>query len=561
MAKFKPLVDSSVKDAESQVSAYWKNIDMLERTLEKGQNDPSFVFYEGPPTANGNPGIHHVVARTLKDWVCRYKTMSGYQVKRKAGWDTHGLPVELQVEKQLGLTNKQQIEEYGIAEFNEKCRESVFTYESKWRNMTERMAYEVDLDNPYITLDNNYIESVWWILDKFNKEGYMYEGHKILPYCPRCGTGLASHEVAQGYKEVKTNTVIAKFKKKDAENEYFLAWTTTPWTLPSNVALTVNGEVDYLKVKKDEEVYYVSKPLANKVLGGETYEIIEEMKGADLEGVEYEQLMPFVETDEKAFFITLGDYVTTEDGTGIVHTAPAFGEDDYNLGRKYNLPVLQPVDESGKFTATPWEGRFVMEDGLDVDIIKWLAKENKLFSKEKVEHNYPHCWRCQTPLVYYAKPSWYIEMTKLKDKLIENNNTVNWYPKFVGEGRFGNWLENLNDWAVSRTRYWGTPLNVWRCECGHKDSVGSRAELAEKAIESVDPKTVELHRPYVDDIHLKCECCGEPMTRVTEVIDCWFDSGAMPFAQHHYPFENKENFDQLFPADYICEGIDQTRGW
>ena len=561
MAKFKPLVDSSVKDAESQVSEYWKQINILDRTLEKGQNDPSFVFYEGPPTANGNPGIHHVVARTLKDWVCRYKTMSGYQVKRKAGWDTHGLPVELQVEKELGLTNKQQIEEYGIAEFNQKCRESVFTYENKWRNMTERMAYEVDLDNPYITLDNNYIESVWWILDKFNKEGYLYEGHKILPYCPRCGTGLASHEVAQGYKEVKTNTVIAKFKRKGTENEYFLAWTTTPWTLPSNVALTVNPEIDYLKVKKDDEIYYVSKPLANKVLGEGTYEVLETMKGKDLEYVEYEQLMPFVTTDEKAFYITLGDYVTTEDGTGIVHTAPAFGEDDYNLGRKYNLPVLQPVDESGKFTATPWEGKFVMEDGLDVEIIKWLAKENKLFSKMKVEHNYPHCWRCSTPLVYYAKPSWYIEMTRLKDKLIENNNGVNWYPKFVGEGRFGNWLENLNDWAVSRTRYWGTPLNIWRCECGHKQSVGSREELAQKAIENVDPKTVELHRPYVDDIHLKCDCCGKPMTRVTEVIDCWFDSGAMPFAQHHYPFENKENFDQLFPADYICEGIDQTRGW
>ena len=561
MAKFKPLVDSSVKDAESQVSEYWKQINILDRTLEKGQNDPSFVFYEGPPTANGNPGIHHVVARTLKDWVCRYKTMSGYQVKRKAGWDTHGLPVELQVEKELGLTNKQQIEEYGIAEFNQKCRESVFTYENKWRNMTERMAYEVDLDNPYITLDNNYIESVWWILDKFNKEGYLYEGHKILPYCPRCGTGLASHEVAQGYKEVKTNTVIAKFKRKGTENEYFLAWTTTPWTLPSNVALTVNGEVDYLKVKKDDEIYYVSKPLANKVLGEGTYEVLETMKGKDLEYVEYEQLMPFVTTDEKAFYITLGDYVTTEDGTGIVHTAPAFGEDDYNLGRKYNLPVLQPVDESGKFTATPWEGKFVMEEGLDVEIIKWLAHENKLFDKFKVEHNYPHCWRCSTPLVYYAKPSWYIEMTRLKDKLIENNNGVNWYPKFVGEGRFGNWLENLNDWAVSRTRYWGTPLNVWRCECGHKQSVGSREELAQKAIENVDPKTVELHRPYVDDIHLKCDCCGKPMTRVTEVIDCWFDSGAMPFAQHHYPFENKENFDQLFPADYICEGIDQTRGW
>ena len=425
--------------------------------------------------------------------------------------------------------------------------------------MTERMAYEIDLDNPYITLDNNYIESVWWILDKFNKEGYIYEGHKILPYCPRCGTGLASHEVAQGYKEVKNNTVIAKFKRVDAD-EYFLAWTTTPWTLPSNVALTVGPEVDYVKVKQNDEVYYVAKALANKVLG-EDYEVLAEMKGKDLEHVEYEQLMPFVTTEEKAFFVTCGDYVTTEDGTGIVHTAPAFGEDDYNLGRKYNLPVLQPVDESGKFTATPWEGKFVMEEGVDVEIIKWLAHENKLFSKEKVAHNYPHCWRCQTPLVYYAKPSWYIEMTRLKDQLIANNNTVEWYPNFVGEGRFGNWLENLNDWAISRSRYWGTPLNIWKCECGHKQSVGSRAELAEKAIEDVNPETVELHRPYVDDIHLKCDCCGKPMTRVTEVIDCWFDSGSMPFAQHHYPFENKENFEELFPADFICEGIDQTRGW
>lgn len=556
---FKTLVDTSVKDAESKVSKYWKDINILEKTLEKGQNDQSFVFFEGPPTANGNPGIHHVIARTLKDSVCRYKTMNGYQVKRKAGWDTHGLPVEIQVEKELGLEDKQAIENYGIDKFNEKCRASVFTYEKQWREMTERMAYEIDLDNPYITLDNNYIETVWWILDKFNKEGYVYEGHKILPYCPRCGTGLASHEVAQGYKERKDNTVIAKFKRVD-KDEYFLAWTTTPWTLPSNVALTVGPEVDYIKAKLNDEVYYVAKALANKVLG-EGYEVIEEMKGKDLENIKYEQLMPFVETSENAFFVTLGDYVTTEDGTGIVHTAPAFGEDDYNLGRKYNLPVLQPVDESGKFIATPWEGKFVMEDGVDVEIIKWLHSENKLFSKEKVAHNYPHCWRCQTPLLYYAKPSWYIEMTKLKDQLIANNKTVEWYPKFVGEGRFGNWLENLNDWAISRSRYWGTPLNIWKCECGNKTSVGSRKELAEKAIEKVDPETVELHRPYVDDIHLKCDCCGKSMTRVTEVIDCWFDSGSMPFAQHHYPFENKEKFEELFPADYICEGIDQTRGW
>ncbi|CEI73770.1 MULTISPECIES: isoleucine--tRNA ligase [Romboutsia] len=559
MSKFKSLVDSSVKQAEAEVSKYWNDINILEKTLEKGKNDPSFVFYEGPPTANGNPGIHHVIARTLKDSVCRYQTMNGKQVKRKAGWDTHGLPVEIQVEKELGLSDKQEIEAYGIDKFNQKCRESVFTYEKQWRDMTERMAYEIDLDNPYITLDNNYIESVWWILNKFNKEGYVYEGHKILPYCPRCGTGLASHEVAQGYKEIKNNTVIAKFKRKDAD-EYFLAWTTTPWTLPSNVALTVGPEIDYIKVKQNDEVYYVAKALANKVLG-EDYEVLEEMKGKDLEYIEYEQLMPFVEADKKAFFLTCGDYVTTEDGTGIVHTAPAFGEDDYNLGRKYDLPVLQPVSEAGKFTTTPWEGKFVMEDGVDVEIIKWLHGENKLFSKEKVAHNYPHCWRCQTPLLYYAKPSWYIEMTKLKDQLIANNKTVEWYPNFVGEGRFGNWLENLNDWAISRSRYWGTPLNIWKCECGHRDSVGSREELAQKAIEEVDPKTVELHRPYVDNIHLKCECCGKPMTRVTDVIDCWFDSGSMPFAQHHYPFENKENFEELFPADFICEGIDQTRGW
>lgn len=563
MANFKPLVDSSVKEAEAKVYDYWQDIDILEKTLEKGKNDPSFVFFEGPPTANGNPGIHHVVARTLKDWVCRYKTMSGYQVKRKAGWDTHGLPVEIQVEKELGLEDKQAIEEYGIAEFCEKCRDSVFTFEKQWRNMTERMAYEVDLDNPYITLDNNYIESVWWILNKFNKEGYMYEGHKILPYCPRCGTGLASHEVAQGYKEVKTNTLVAKFKKAGTENEYFLAWTTTPWTLPSNVSLTVNPDVTYIKVKPADvdEYYYLAEPLAEKVMKDREYEVVEKMTGKDLEYVEYEQLLDFVKPDKKAFFITCADYVTTEDGTGIVHTAPAFGEDDYNCGKKYGLPVLQPVDERGEFTATPWKGKFVMEEGLDVEIIKYLAKENKLFSKEKVAHNYPHCWRCQTPLVYYAKPSWYIEMTKLKDQLIANNNTVNWYPEFVGQGRFGNWLEELKDWAISRSRYWGTPLPIWRCECGNTESVGSRQELADMAIEDVDPKTVELHRPYVDEIHLKCPKCGKPMTRVKDVIDCWFDSGSMPFAQHHYPFENKENFDQLFPADYICEGIDQTRGW
>jgi len=556
MKGFKVLSNAPIAERETKVSQYWEEHNILDKSIETREGKEPFIFYEGPPTANGRPGIHHVMARTLKDSVCRYKTMRGYQVKRKAGWDTHGLPVEIEVEKQLKLASKQDIEKYGIAEFNHKCRESVFTYEKQWREMTKRMGYSIDLDNPYITLDNNYIESVWWILDKFFKEGYIYEGHKILPYCPRCGTGLASHEVSQGYKEIKSNTVIAPFKVKDKE-EYFIVWTTTPWTLAANVALTVHPEVVYVKAKLNDKVYYVAEKLAKKVLG-EEFEVIETVLGKDLEYMEYEQLMDFVKPDKKAFFVTLADYVTTEDGTGIVHSAPAFGEDDYQTGRRYNLPVLQPVNEEGKYTATPWEGRFVID--CDVDIIKWLHAEGKLFHKEKFEHNYPHCWRCSTPLLYYGKPSWYIEMTKLKDKLIENNNAVNWFPDFVGEKRFGNWLDNLNDWAISRSRYWGTPLNIWRCGCGHTTSVGSREELVQKAIEPID-ETIELHRPYVDDIHLKCEHCEGTMTRVLDVIDCWFDSGAMPFAQHHYPFENKENFNELFPADFICEGIDQTRGW
>ena len=556
MSNFKSLSDLPVAKKESEIADFWADHEILSKSIQIREGKTPFVFYEGPPTANGKPGIHHVIARTLKDSVCRYKTMQGYQVKRKAGWDTHGLPVEIEVEKQLKLTSKQEIEAYGIADFNQKCRESVFSYEKQWREMTRRMGYSIDLDNPYVTLNNDYIESVWWILDRFFKEGLIYEGHKILPYCSRCGTGLASHEVAQGYKEIKSNTVVVKFKRTDAE-EYFLVWTTTPWTLPSNVALTVNPQEVYLKVKQNNEVYYVSKTLAPKVLG-EEFEVLEEVKGKDLEYLEYEQLMPFVKADKKSFFVTVGDYVTTEDGTGIVHTAPAFGEDDYNTGRRYNLPVLQPVNETGKFVSTPWEGKFVID--ADLDIIKWLHAESKLFKKEKMEHNYPHCWRCQTPLLYYAKPSWYIEVTKFKDKLVENNNRVEWYPDYVGEKRFGNWLENANDWALSRSRYWGTPLNIWRCNCGHTTSIGSRKELVENAIEMLD-ETVELHRPYVDDIHLKCTKCGEAMSRVTDVIDCWFDSGSMPFAQHHYPFENSENFDQLFPADFICEGIDQTRGW
>lgn len=563
---FKNLSEKPIAELQLAQADAWKEEGLLEKCVTMREGDPQFIFYEGPPTANGRPGIHHVMARTLKDSVCRYKTMQGYQVRRKAGWDTHGLPVEIEVEKQLKMTGKQDIEKYGIKEFNEKCRESVFSYESLWREMTHRMGYLVDLENPYITLDNDYIESVWWILKEFFKADMIYEGHKILPYCPRCGTGLASHEVAQGYKEVKVLTLVAKFRRKGTENEYFLAWTTTPWTLAANVSLTVNPEVEYVRAEMTDgehkgDILWCAAELAEKTLGEGNYTVLETVKGSEMEHMEYEQLMPFVNIEDKAFFITCGDYVTTSDGTGIVHTAPAFGEDDYNTGRRYGLPVPNPVDEEGKYTATPWEGRFVMEEGLDVEIIKYLAGEGKLYSKEKMEHNYPHCWRCGTPLVYYAKPSWYIEMSRLKDELVANNNTVNWFPPFVGEKRFGNWLAEVKDWAISRNRYWGTPLPIWRCECGHLECIGSREELIEKAQEDVD-MSVELHRPYVDDIHLVCPHCGKPMTRVTEVIDCWFDSGAMPYAQHHYPFENKETFEEtMFPASYICEGIDQTRGW
>ena len=563
---FKRLSDKPVAQVQNEQVKKWKEEDLLQKCVDTREGAEPFIFYEGPPTANGKPGIHHVMARTLKDSVCRYKTMKGYQVNRKAGWDTHGLPVEIEVEKQLNMSGKQDIEKYGIKEFNEKCRESVFTYTGMWREMSERMGYLVDLDHPYITLDNNYIETGWWILKKFFDAGLIYEGHKILPYCPRCGTGLASHEVAQGYKMVKTNTITAKFKKTGSENEYFLAWTTTPWTLASNVALTVGPDIDYVRVKMtegDEEgnIFYVAQHLADKVLGAGRYEVLQTMKGKDMEYMEYEQLMPFVKPDKKAFFVTCMDYVSIEDGTGIVHTAPAFGEDDYQCGRKYDLPVVQPVDERGCYTATPWEGRFVMEEGLDVEIIKYLAGEDKIFSKEKIEHNYPHCWRCGTPLVYYAKPSWYIAMSRLKDRLVANNNSVNWFPDFVGEKRFGNWLEEVKDWAISRTRYWGTPIPVWRCECGHLECVGSRKELVEKAMEDID-ESIELHRPYVDDVHLRCPVCGKPMTRIPEVMDCWFDSGAMPFAQWHYPFEHADDLEEkLFPADFICEGIDQTRGW
>lgn len=557
--KFESLYAGKASDNEQKMIQYWDRIDLLQKSIDERDPENSFVFYEGPPTANGKPGIHHVLARTLKDSVCRYKTMQGYQVKRKAGWDTHGLPVEIEVEKKLGLHNKQEIEAYGVEAFNKQCRESVFEYESLWRNMTTRMGYLINMDDPYITLDNNYIESVWWILNRFYEEGLIYEGHKILPYCSRCGTGLATHEVAQGYRSIKSNTITVKFQRKGKENEYFLAWTTTPWTLPSNVALTVSPTELYVRAKQGDEIYILAKTLAPAVLK-EEYEILEEFPGSALEYEEYEQLLPYIPADKKAFFVILGDFVTTEDGTGIVHTAPAFGEDDYQVGRKYDLPVLKPVGEDGKFIGTPWSGHFVMEDGLDVEILKTLASENKIYDKQKMEHNYPHCWRCDTPLMYYANPSYYIEMTKLKDQMVQNNATVNWYPDYIGEKRFGNWLENINDWAISRSRYWGTPLNIWTCECGHKESIGSIEELRKKAIKEVDA-SIELHRPYVDEIHLRCPKCNEAMSRVPDVIDVWFDSGSMPYAQLHYPFENKELFETNFPADFINEGIDQTRGW
>ncbi|MGI6177086.1 MAG: isoleucine--tRNA ligase [Eubacterium sp.] len=562
---FEKLSDAPVAEVQNAQVKKWKEDDLLEKCVKAREGKPQFVFYEGPPTANGMPGIHHVMARTLKDSVNRYWTMKGYQVKRKAGWDTHGLPVEIEVEKQLHMNGKQDIEKYGIEEFNKKCRESVFKYTDKWREMSERMGYLADLDHPYITLDNDYIESGWWILKKFFGAGKIYEGHKILPYCPRCGTGLASHEVAQGYKEIKVISLTVKFKKKGTENEYFLAWTTTAWTLAANTVLTVGPDIEYVKVRMTEgdekgNIFYVAKERADAVLGEGNYEIFEEMKGSDMEYMEYEPVMPFCppKEGEKAYFVTCMDYVSVEDGTGIVHTAPAFGEDDYQCGVKYHLPMIQPVDSQGRYTATPWKGRFIFEEGLDVDIIKYL--DTKILSKQRMVHNYPHCWRCGTPLVYYAHQSWYIKMSDFKDQLVANNNTVNWYPPYVGEKRFGNWLADVKDWAISRSRYWGTPIPIWRCECGHLECVGSRAELVEKSVEPID-ESIELHRPYVDRVHLRCPKCGKLMTRVPDVMDCWFDSGAMPFAQWHYPFEHKDDFDELFPADFICEGIDQTRGW
>ncbi len=557
-------------DREKAVEKFWEDNNIFKKSMEHRKEGETYTFYDGPPTANGKPHIGHVETRTIKDMIPRYRTMKGYMVPRKAGWDTHGLPVELEVEKMLGLDGKEQIEEYGLAPFIDKCKESVWKYKGMWEDFSRTVGFWADMDNPYVTYDDNFIESEWWALKTIWDKGLLYKGFKIVPYCPRCGTPLSSHEVAQGYKAVKERSAIVRFKVK-GEDAYFLAWTTTPWTLPSNVALCVNPEETYLKVKAaDGYTYYIAKALADKVLGSlaeegkAAYEVLETYVGKDLEYKEYEPLYKCAgdaaeKQKKKAHFVTCDDYVTMTDGTGIVHIAPAFGEDDSRIGRNYELPFVQFVDGKGDLTAeTPYAGKFVKD--ADPLVLKDLDAEGKLFDAPKFEHDYPFCWRCDTPLIYYARESWFIKMTAVKDDLVRNNKTINWIPASIGEGRFGNWLENIQDWGVSRNRYWGTPLNIWECECGHQHSIGSREELY-KMSGNEKAKTVEFHRPYIDEITITCPECGRQMKRVPEVIDCWFDSGAMPFAQHHYPFENKELFEQQFPANFISEAVDQTRGW
>lgn len=557
-------------DREKAVEKFWEDNNIFKKSMEHRKEGETYTFYDGPPTANGKPHIGHVETRTIKDMIPRYRTMKGYMVPRKAGWDTHGLPVELEVEKMLGLDGKEQIEEYGLAPFIDKCKESVWKYKGMWEDFSRTVGFWADMDNPYVTYDDNFIESEWWALKTIWDKGLLYKGFKIVPYCPRCGTPLSSHEVAQGYKAVKERSAIVRFKVK-GEDAYFLAWTTTPWTLPSNVALCVNPEETYLKVKAaDGYTYYIAKALADKVLGRlaeegkDAYEVLETYVGKDLEYKEYEPLYKCAgdaaeKQKKKAHFVTCDGYVTMTDGTGIVHIAPAFGEDDSRIGRNYELPFVQFVDGKGDLTAeTPYAGKFVKD--ADPLVLKDLDAEGKLFDAPKFEHDYPFCWRCDTPLIYYARESWFIKMTAVKDDLVRNNKTINWIPASIGEGRFGNWLENIQDWGVSRNRYWGTPLNIWECECGHQHSIGSREELY-KMSGNEKAKTVEFHRPYIDEITITCPECGKQMKRVPEVIDCWFDSGAMPFAQHHYPFENKDLFEQQFPADFISEAVDQTRGW
>ena len=545
-------------DREKKVEEFWKQNHIFEKSMEHRKDGETYTFYDGPPTANGKPHIGHVLTRVIKDMIPRYRTMKGYMVPRKAGWDTHGLPVELEVEKLLNLDGKEQIEQYGLEPFIKKCKESVWKYKGMWEDFSNTVGFWADMDHPYVTYHNEFIESEWWALKQIWDKGLLYKGYKIVPYCPRCGTPLSSHEVAQGYKDVKERSAIVRFKIV-GEDAYFLAWTTTPWTLPSNVALCVNPKEDYVKIKNpsEDKIYYMAEALVEKVVG-EDAEILQRYKGKDLEFMEYEPLFKFVEPKKKAFYVTCADYVTLTDGTGVVHIAPAFGEDDANVGRVYDLPFVQLVDEKGEMTReTDWAGTFCKE--ADMPILQALEDKGLLFSAPKFEHSYPHCWRCGTPLIYYARESWFIKMTAVKEDLIRNNNTINWIPESIGKGRFGDWLENVQDWGISRNRYWGTPLNIWQCECGHMHSIGSIEEL--KSMSDNCPDEIELHRPYIDAVTIKCPKCGKEMHRVEEVIDCWFDSGAMPFAQHHYPFENKELFEQQFPADFISEAVDQTRGW
>ncbi len=547
-------------DRELEIMKFWKENKIADKCIEIREGRPQFTFYDGPPTANGKPHIGHIITRAVKDIIPRYKTMKGYEVFRKAGWDTHGLPVELEVEKMLGISGKPQIEDYGVEPFIQKCKESVWKYETEWREMSDRVGYWADMDHPYVTYHNDYIESVWWALRQIWDKGLIYKGHKIVPYCPRCGTALSSHEVAQGYKDVKETSAIAKFAVRGEENTYILAWTTTPWTLPSNVGLCMNPNETYVKVKTGDEYYILAEALVKSVLGEEAeYEVVESKKGDDFKGIRYMPLFDFVADDDNAFKVVTDNYVTLTDGTGVVHIAPAFGEDDARVGRANGLPFRQYVDPQGNFTkeVTPWVGTFV-KDG-DKFVLEYLKERGTLFAALPFEHSYPFCWRCDTPLIYYARDTWFIEMTKVRDRLVANNRTVNWLPDNIKEGRFGNFLENVIDWGLSRERYWGTPLPIWECECGHRHLIGSVEEL--KSMSDDCPEDIELHKPFIDNVHIKCPECGKQMTRVTEVIDCWFDSGSMPFAQHHYPFENKELFEKNYPAQFISEAVDQTRGW
>ena len=562
----KVSADMNFVEREKKVEKFWEDNQIFEKSIDSRKDGPTYTFYDGPPTANGKPHIGHVLTRVIKDMIPRYRTMKGYMVPRKAGWDTHGLPVELEVEKKLGLDGKEQIEQYGLEPFIEHCKESVWKYKGMWEDFSSTVGFWADMEHPYVTYHDDYIESEWWALKQIWDKGLLYKGFKIVPYCPRCGTPLSAQEVAQGYKDVKERSAIARFKVV-GEDAYILAWTTTPWTLPSNVALCVHPDETYAKVKAaDGRTYYMAEALLDTVLGSlereegtPAYEVLETYVGKDLEYKEYEPLYNFRPLNKKAHYVVCDTYVTLTDGTGVVHIAPAFGEDDSKVGRKYDLPFLQLVNEKGEMTEdTAWPGVFVKK--ADPLVLEDLDKRGLLFAAPKFEHSYPHCWRCDTPLIYYARESWFIKMTAVKDDLIRNNNTINWIPESIGKGRFGDWLENVQDWGISRNRYWGTPLNIWECECGHMHSVGSRQELYEMSGDE-RAKTVELHRPYIDEITIKCPKCGKPMHRVPEVIDCWFDSGAMPFAQHHYPFENQDVFEKQFPAQFISEAVDQTRGW